>query len=90
MALTPKGYVVDPSTINHDRTAVQAFVPVTPGQRYVVLTKAGVGASPVEQTGDFEAFENTNEALAVASAFNNGLDSVDLNSWGIVVKTVPA
>ncbi len=86
---SPKGYVIDPSTINHDRVATEVFIPVTPGQQYAVLTKSINGGAPVEQLGDFEAFENPNEALGIANAYNNGLDSFDQNAWGIVIKTVP-
>lgn len=85
---TGKGYVIDPAIVNYNRQATEVFVPAS-GQTYAVITKATGGGSEVPQTVGFEFFASAEEALAVSAAFNNGLDAVDRNAWGVVLVTAP-
>ena len=81
------GYAIDPSTIDYERQAEEVFVPES-GQEYSVLTKTPPGGATVELEGvGYEVFAQSSEALGVAASLNNGLDAIDENAYGVVVKT---
>jgi hypothetical protein len=80
------GYVIDPSLVNYERPAEDVFAPES-GDNYVALRRTSMNGDTIDLDGvGYEVFASEDEALAVASSLNNGLDFDD-NTYGVVLKS---